>query len=217
MHRGWEPASAVSYVGRQQRVAPATAVREMIDLCRRFWAGESVDHQGKHAFAKGAGSAYRPATSRYTSPAAARIPSPRRRRTRRRRDHRALRRRPASASPATHRRRPPAPRAKRARPELALWAYTLGLPRRRRGALPPIKPAIGRTIARRRRAWTSCSCGRPHCWPRLENSVMRARPNTTPRCAGPSRTTDDASHRSPGTPEAVGASTLPSATAASNT
>ena len=37
-----------------QRIAPATAVREMIDLCRRFWAGEAIDHQGRHAFAKGA-------------------------------------------------------------------------------------------------------------------------------------------------------------------
>ncbi len=37
-----------------KRVAPATAVREMINLCRRFWAGEKIDHDGSHAKAYGA-------------------------------------------------------------------------------------------------------------------------------------------------------------------
>ncbi|MCC7347073.1 MAG: LLM class flavin-dependent oxidoreductase, partial [Variibacter sp.] len=37
-----------------KRIAPATAVREMIDLCRRFWAGEKIEHAGKHASAHGA-------------------------------------------------------------------------------------------------------------------------------------------------------------------
>jgi 5,10-methylenetetrahydromethanopterin reductase len=37
-----------------KRTAPATAVREMIDLCRRFWAGEAIQHDGKHAKVHGA-------------------------------------------------------------------------------------------------------------------------------------------------------------------
>jgi 5,10-methylenetetrahydromethanopterin reductase len=37
-----------------KRVAPATAVREMIHLCRRFWAGEKIEHTGSHAQAHGA-------------------------------------------------------------------------------------------------------------------------------------------------------------------
>jgi 5,10-methylenetetrahydromethanopterin reductase len=38
-----------------KRVAPATAVREMIHMCRRFWAGEKIDHSSSaHAQAFGA-------------------------------------------------------------------------------------------------------------------------------------------------------------------
>lgn len=37
-----------------KRVAPATAVREMIKLCRRFWAGEKIEFEGKHTQVHGA-------------------------------------------------------------------------------------------------------------------------------------------------------------------
>jgi 5,10-methylenetetrahydromethanopterin reductase len=30
-----------------KRIAPATAVREMIEVCRRFWAGEKIEYEGK--------------------------------------------------------------------------------------------------------------------------------------------------------------------------
>jgi 5,10-methylenetetrahydromethanopterin reductase len=37
-----------------KRVGPAKAVREAIDLCRRFWAGEKITHASDHAVAKNA-------------------------------------------------------------------------------------------------------------------------------------------------------------------
>lgn len=37
-----------------QRIAPATAVREMIGLCRRFWAGEKIEYEGKLLQVRGA-------------------------------------------------------------------------------------------------------------------------------------------------------------------
>lgn len=37
-----------------QRIAPATAVRETIELCRRFWAGEKIVHEGKLVKVNGA-------------------------------------------------------------------------------------------------------------------------------------------------------------------
>ncbi|MBP8297784.1 MAG: LLM class flavin-dependent oxidoreductase [Burkholderiales bacterium] len=129
-----------------QRIAPATAVREMIDLCRRFWAGESVDHQGRHAFAKGARLSF-PARDIpiYIAGRGAKIlaaggelaagviighfTSA-----------------PGIGFAREHidvglRRRAP----ERARPELALWAYT-SVSRDGDAARAAVKPAIGRTI-----------------------------------------------------------------------
>ncbi len=37
-----------------ERIAPATAVREMIEICRRFWSGEKLVYEGKRVQVRGA-------------------------------------------------------------------------------------------------------------------------------------------------------------------
>ena len=129
-----------------KRVAPATAVREMIDLCRRFWDGEKIEHAGSHAQALGARLEF----------AARRIPI-----------YVAGRgakilasggelaegviighftSAPGIASSLRHIEAGLAKRSPdRERPELALWAYTSVSPDGD-AARAAIKPAIGRTI-----------------------------------------------------------------------
>ena len=129
-----------------KRIAPATAVREMIDLCRRFWAGESVDHEGKHAVAHAARLSF-PARGIpiYVAGRGAKILAAggelaegviighftSGRGIGFARDH---------IASGIARRAP-----ERGQPELALWAYT-SVSRDGDAARASVKPAIGRTI-----------------------------------------------------------------------